>query len=30
MLFSTFGNTGNPTLLIMHGMMNDWKIIYEK
>lgn len=30
MLFNTFGNIENPTLLIMHGMMNDWKIIYKK
>ena len=30
MLFHTFGNSENPTLLVMHGMMNDWKVIYEK
>lgn len=30
MLFNEFGNPENPTLLIMHGMMNDWKVVYEK
>ena len=30
MQFHVFGDKEKPTLLIMHGMMNDWKIFYEK
>lgn len=30
MLFNVYGDKDKPSLLIMHGMMNDWKIGYEK
>lgn len=30
MLFNTYGNINAPNLLLMHGMLNDWHIVYEK
>jgi hypothetical protein len=30
MPFNVYGDKDKPSLLIMHGMMNDWKIGYEK
>ena len=30
MLFNIFGDKDKPSLLIMHGMMNDWRVGYEK
>lgn len=29
MLFHEFGEKGNPTLLLMHGMMQDWHTAYD-
>lgn len=26
MQYHEFGDNGNPTLLVMHGMLCDWKI----
>jgi len=30
MLFNVYGDIDKPSLLIMHGMMNEWKVCYEK
>ena len=30
MLFNTYGDKNSPKLLLMHGMLNDWHIVYEK
>ena len=30
MLFNTYGDINAPKLLLMHGMLNDWHIVYEK
>ena len=29
MLFNEFGHKDNPTLLLLHGMMQDWRCLYE-
>ena len=29
MLFSEFGNKENPPVLLLHGMMQDWRSEYE-
>ena len=29
MLFSEFGNKENPSVLLLHGMMQDWRSEYE-
>ena len=29
MLFNEFGKKGSPTILIMHGMLQDWHTEYE-
>ena len=29
MLFNEFGSKNNPVVLLMHGMMQDWKSEYE-
>ena len=29
MLFNEFGNKDKPTLLLLHGMMQDWRCLYE-
>ena len=30
MQFHTYGDSNDPKLLLMHGMLNDWHIVYEK
>ncbi|MBQ4396508.1 MAG: hypothetical protein II828_03185 [Clostridia bacterium] len=30
MLFHTYGEFNAPKLLLMHGMLNDWHIVYDK
>lgn len=29
MLFNEYGNKNNPTILLMHGMLQDWHSMYE-